>query len=480
MLKHFPLPCVIVDIETTGGNVTYDRITEIGIIEVTENGVSEWSTLINPRTKIPETIQRLTGITNAMVESAPYFEQVAKDIILKLQGKLFIAHNVRFDYGFIRNEFARLAYTYKSKLMCTVKLSRFLYSEADGHSLEKIIKRHQIMVSDRHRALADAKATYSFMKIAEEEHGQEKIKAAIAHQYRKESIPSGFDASLIQDLPNSPGVYYFWGENKQLLYIGKSISIRKRVLSHFTSDHKSSKEMKICQQTRHITFEKTAGELTALILESKKVKELSPIYNRKLRRISTFYSIHLQELEGGLLTPQIRPVAEMPRAAKTNARSTSLSTTHQKWYGLFPSNKKAKDSLEFISNEHQLCYQVIGLEKQSQRACTSHQLKKCQGYCVGKQTALVHNVKLLQALSTLALKTWPYQGPVALIEKCQHSEREMHLLVDNWCILGLADSAEDYAHILNTTAAPEIDKDIYKYLVKAIYGKGLSVKLLPL
>jgi DNA polymerase-3 subunit epsilon len=472
MLKYFPLPCVIVDIETTGGNVTYDRITEIGIIEVTEDGITEWSTLINPRTKIPATIQRLTGITNAMVEQAPYFEQVAKEIILKLQGKIFIAHNVRFDYGFIRNEFARLAYTFKSKLMCTVKLSRFLYSECDGHSLEKIIRRHQIFVSERHRALADAKATYSFMKIAEEEHGQEKIKAAIAHQYRKESIPAGFDSGLLADLPNSPGVYYFWGENNALLYVGKSINIRKRVLSHFTADHKSSKEMKICQQTRHITFDKTTGELTALILESQKIKELSPIYNRKLRRISHFYSIHLQESPEGLLTPQIISVSQMPFVNQTQKQNAQ-----PKWYGLFPSQKKARDSLEFISNEHKLCYQATGLEQQSQRACSSHQLKKCAGYCVGKQTALVHNVQLIQGLSSLALKTWPYQGPVALIEKCQRSERELHLLVDNWCILGLAESAEDYGRILNSTFTSEIDKDIYKYLVKAIYGKNSSVTL---
>jgi DNA polymerase-3 subunit epsilon len=141
MLKYIPLPCVIVDIETTGGNVTYDRITEIGIVEVTKNGVTEWSTLINPRVPIPKGIQQITGITNEMVADAPYFEQVAREILLRLQDKLFIAHNVRFDYGFIRNEFARLAYTFKAKLMCTVRLSRFLYADRDGHSLETQ-KRH--------------------------------------------------------------------------------------------------------------------------------------------------------------------------------------------------------------------------------------------------------------------------------------------------------------------------------------------------
>ena len=458
MLKYIPVPCVIVDIETTGGNVTYDRITEIGIVEVTEDGVTEWSTLINPRVPIPKGIQQITGITNEMVADAPYFEQVAKEILLRLQGKLFIAHNVRFDYGFIRNEFARLAYTFKAKLLCTVRLSRFLYADRDGHSLEKIIARHQIFVTHRHRALDDAKATYKFMTIAEEEKGEELVRAAVKHQYRKESIPAGFDASIIDGLPNTPGVYYFWGENKELLYVGKSISIRKRVLSHFTADHKSSREMKICQQTRNITFDKTAGELSALILESKKVKELQPLYNRRLRRVTNFYSICLAEGKEGVLTPQIFSVSEMPNST-------------QKLYGLFPSVKKAKEAIQSISDEHSLCYQVCGLENPSSRACSSHQLKKCKGYCVGKQPALIHNVKMLQGFSALSLKTWPFDGPVALVEKTGEGESEHHLLINNWCILGVAESAEDYEEILKNNPTPQIDKDIYRYLVATIFAR---------
>ena len=464
MLKYFPIPCAIVDIETTGGNVTYDRITEIGIVEITEDGVTEWSSLINPRAYIPEGIQGLTGITNEMVSSAPYFEQVAKEILLRLQGKLFIAHNVRFDYGFIRNEFARLAYSFKAKLMCTVKLSRFLYADRDGHSLEKIIARHQIFVTHRHRALDDARATYKFMQIAEEEKGEEQVRAAIQHQYRKESMPAGFDPRLIDDLPSAPGVYYFWGENKELLYVGKSINIRKRVLSHFTADHKSSREMKICQQTRNITFDQTPGELSALILESKKVKELRPIFNRKLRRVSTFYSIHLTEGDEGILMPKIISVAEMPQS-------------RNKLYGLFTSNKKAKEAIQSLSDEHGLCYRVSGLENPGNRACSSHQLKKCKGYCVGKQHPLQHNVKMLEALANLALKAWPYPGPVALIENNHYGEKEHHLIIDNWCILGMAESSEEHIEILNNHPTPQIDRDIYRYLVSAIFSKETKIKV---
>lgn len=467
MFDHFPIPCAIVDLETTGCNVTYDRIIEVGIVEVTEDGVSEWSTLVNPRVRISESIQRVTGISNEMVESAPYFEQVAKEILLRLQGKLFIAHNVRFDYGFIRNEYARLAYSFKAKLMCTVKLSRYLYPEYEGHSLEKIIHRFNIKVADRHRALEDAKATYKFMVIAETAHDKEKIEAAVKHQYRKESIPAGFDAGLLEGLPSSPGVYYFWGDGKQLLYVGKSINIRKRVLSHFTADHKSSREMKICQQTRNITFDTTAGELSALILGSKKVKELRPLYNRKLRRVSTFYSIYLEEQTDGLLTPKIVPVSEMP-----NSRT--------KMYGLFPSIKKAKAVVQALSDTHGLCYQACGLEQSSNRACSSHQLKKCGGYCVGKMSPLVHNVKVIQGFSSVALKTWPYKGPVAIIEDSKSDMPNRYLVVDNWCLLGETDDLSEFATAARTDLTPEIDRDIYRYLIAAISASNSSVRIVAL
>ncbi len=466
MLQHYPIPCAIVDIETTGGNVTYDRITEIAIIEVTKDGVTEWSTLINPRVHIPKSIQSLTGITDEMVATAPYFEQVAKEILLRLQGKLFIAHNVRFDYGFIRNEYARLAYSFKAKLLCTVKLSRFLYADRAGHSLEKIIARHQIYVAARHRALDDARATYKFMSIAEEEKGEHQVKQAIQHQYRKESMPAHFDACLVDELPNHSGVYYFWGENRELLYIGKSINIRKRVLGHFTADHKSSREMKICQQTRNITFEKTPGELSALLLESKKVKELQPLYNRRLRRVSTFYSVCLVKQQDGLLNPNILPISELPQA-------------NQKRYGLFRSAKQAKEAIQGICDSHGLCYQACGLEPFSKRACSSHQLKKCRGYCAGKLPALQHNVKLLESLSSLALTSWPYPGPVALVEG-SGNDYYQYLLIDNWCVLATANSMEELLENARRKTQPEIDKDIYRYLRSAILTPSKTIKIFPL
>lgn len=466
MLKSIPLPAVLIDVETTGGNVTYDRITEIGIVEIYENEIREWSTLINPGMKIPIGIQRLTGITDAMVASAPRFEQVAKEILLRIKDKLFIAHNVRFDYGFVRNEFSRVAYAFKAPLMCTVKLSRALYADRSGHSLEKIIERHQIFVSSRHRALDDAKATYKFLEIAEEEHGIEKFRLAVKNQSRKESLPPWLPAELISGLPNVPGVYYFWGENNELLYIGKSVSIRKRVMSHFTSDHKASREMRICQQTRHITWDVTAGELSALILESQKIKELQPVFNRKLRRISSLYSILLEENEKGWLTPAIVYIEDIINSAK-------------RFYGLFPSEKKAKEAISSIGEAYKLCYHATGLEKISNRPCMGYQLKRCKGLCAGTQHYLEHNVKILQGFDEFALKTWPYKGAIALVETHQNKDQTrecQHLIINNWCVLGVASSVDGYDDILsgaaNGSLKPGLDKDIYRYLVGALFAKS--------
>ncbi|HWV16930.1 MAG TPA: exonuclease domain-containing protein [Cellvibrio sp.] len=467
MLKSIPLPAVLIDVETTGGNVTFDRVTEIGIVEIYENEVREWSTLINPGIRIPLGIQQLTGITDAMVASAPRFEQVAKEILQRIKGKLFIAHNVRFDYGFIRNEFARLAYAFKAPLMCTVKLSRALYADRSGHSLEKIIARHQIFVSNRHRALDDAKATYKFMEIAEQEHGIESFRLAVKNQYRKQSLPAYLDSAVIAKLPNQPGVYYFWGENKELLYIGKSIDIRKRVLSHFTSDHKASKEMRICQQTRDITWDTTAGELSALILESQKIKQLQPLLNRRLRRTSQLHTILLQENKMGWLTPEIAPIE-------------SSAHTQQKLYGLFPSIKKAKDAIKLISDEYKLCYCACGLEPITTRPCLRYQLKKCSGLCAGTEHYLNHNIQMLQGFAELALKSWPYKGPVALIETHADQESTQHLIINNWCVLGVTSSEWGYQDIINGVMKPSLDRDIYKYLVNAIFGKSSRLKIYPI
>lgn len=229
------------DIETTGGNHSHDRITEIGIrFWRAGEVVDEWQTLINPQTRISPFIQSLTGISNAMVADAPVFADIANELEEQLKDTIFVAHNARFDYGFIKAEFRRLGSLFSAKVLCTVKLSRKLYPGFRRHNMDALIERHGLGQVQRHRALGDVSAMLAFFEHALAEKGGETMDAAIAELLQRPSIPSHLPVDVLQDLPSGPGVYRFYGENDVLLYVGKSTNIAQRVASHFSGDHSSS------------------------------------------------------------------------------------------------------------------------------------------------------------------------------------------------------------------------------------------------
>jgi DNA polymerase-3 subunit epsilon len=275
-------PFAIIDVETTGVNPLLDRIIEIAVIRTDREG--EFSSLVNPVRRLPPFITGLTGISDDDLVDAPRFEEIAPEIADLLEGAVFVAHNARFDYGFVRNEFKRLGVSLAVPTLCTVRLSRKLYPKQRKHSLESIIERHAIAVEQRHRALDDARAVKAFLAIAREERGDACYDAALAKLLKMPSLPAGIADEMVRDLPEAPGVYLFYGERGEVLYVGKSINIRDRVLSHFAGDHGSSKEMALCRRVTSVEARRTVGELSALLLESELVRELSPIYNRRLRK----------------------------------------------------------------------------------------------------------------------------------------------------------------------------------------------------
>ncbi|MFY8044889.1 MAG: exonuclease domain-containing protein, partial [Rhodoferax sp.] len=227
------LPCfVMLDLETTGGSAVHDRITEIAAVRV-EGGVevARWSTLVNPETSIPPFIQNLTGITNAMVEDAPTFAQVAPRLLEILDGAVFVAHNVRFDHGFVVNELARLEKPLKIKTLCTVRLSRKLYPQHKGHGLDAIMQRHGLHTVARHRAMGDVDVVLQWLQLAQAELGTEVLqREASALLQGSASLPPLLETP-VEDIPDTPGVYLFYGEGSIPLYVGKSVNIRTRVLS---------------------------------------------------------------------------------------------------------------------------------------------------------------------------------------------------------------------------------------------------------
>ncbi|MGH8703146.1 MAG: exonuclease domain-containing protein, partial [Burkholderiales bacterium] len=286
-------PLIILDVETTGANPVYDRITEVGLIDVERGGrVAEWSTLVNPGTRIPPAIQSLTGITDEMVALAPSFEEIAPRLLARLEGKLLVAHNARFDYGFLRNEFRRAGLRYSSRVLCTVKLSRRLFPRDARHNLDALMARHDLACEARHRALGDARAVWLLLDRWRREVPPEAVAAAVDALVRAPAVPAGLAEGALDGIPEAPGVYLFHGENDVVLYVGKSINLRSRVLAHFAGDHREARDMKIAQQVQRVDWIETAGELGALIEEARLVKSLAPVYNRRLRRATELCAWH--------------------------------------------------------------------------------------------------------------------------------------------------------------------------------------------
>lgn len=448
-------PLAIVDLETTGGRPGSDRITEVAIITVDADGVRRWSTLVNPGCHIPVFITRLTGISPDMVADAPAFAEIADEVWRRLEGHLFIAHNARFDYGFLKAEFERLGRPFQLRSLCTVRVARALAPEAPRHSLDAVMARYGLSAQQRHRALDDAQVVLDFLLRARAAHGDEALAAAAGEVRKRPSLPPYLDEALVETLPTGPGVYFFHGE-AGLLYVGKARNIRQRVLSHFSADATGAKAVRLSQQVRRITWEETAGELGALLREAQRVKQLQPLHNRQLRRQGALLSISLREDARGLL----QPVPVQGDALVAGGRL----------HGLFPSRAAITRLLRELAAREGLCDYALGLARPAPRPCPSRQLKRCHGLCEGVDTPVKHNLRLLQALGAHALKAWPYAGPVVYVEPgVRAGEGEWHLL-DNWCWLGSARDEAELAGLLaaRDEATPVLDRDTYRLLVSAV------------
>lgn len=468
MAKHEKL--IFIDLETTGANPIVDRITEIGIVEVQGDQVSRWSTLVNPEVPIPPFIQNLTGITNGMVASAPVFADLADELLERLHGGLFIAHNARFDYGFLRNAFKALGVSLRADVLCTVKLSRKLFPEEAKHNLDILIQRHELKVEgDRHRALADADLLWQLWSKLKSEIAPETFAQTLAQLLQRPSTPSHLNADVLDDIPDAPGVYLFYGENNALLYVGKSVHLRQRVLSHFNGDHRLFQDMRMSQQIHRLEWRETAGELGALLLEAQLIKDLQPIHNRALRRQRDLCAWQLSPQEDGTTLPQLVNAGDVDFGAAEGL------------YGLFSSRKKAESSLREIAETHELCLALLGLEKgHPGKPCFAHQLRRCRGACCGKEAKALHQARLEAALAGLKLATWPYKGAVALIEKGAGGKQEEAHVVHNWCYLGSARAESDVWSLLERSPArPAFDIDTYKILIRALAKKQVKVRPLP-
>lgn len=462
------LPAItFLDLETTGATPLRDRITEIALVRF-EHGVevARWQTLVNPQMPISAFIQNLTGIDNNMVANAPTFVEVAPILLDYLEGAVLSAHNVRFDYGFIKAEFKRMGITLRQKVLCTVKLSRLLYPQCHSHGLDAIMQRHGITSLARHRAMGDVEVVLAFLQKARQELGDVTISKAVTSLMSLPSVPTHLDARLLDEMPEAPGVYLFYGENSLPLYIGKSVNLRARVLSHFSSDHVSIKEMRITQEIKHVDWIPTAGDFSALLLESQLVKLRQPLYNRQLRAEKQLCSWQLHS-----------DIKTKPWLSLVNERDIDPSQLAN-LYGTFKTKRQAIETLRKIAEANQLCPRYLGLEPWSTGPCFAYQIKRCKGVCCGTETPEIHYLRVQQALVVHKLKTWPYPGKIG-IEECS-DENNLHQIhvFEHWVYLGVANDDDELATLCEQDALLKFDLDTYKLLLKILAQKKTRVRSL--
>jgi DNA polymerase-3 subunit epsilon len=419
-----PYRFAFVDLETCGVSPADDRITEVAVIQVDgDRLVEEWSTLVDPGRPIPPEIQALTGITHAMVRDAPAFESILPEVARRLEGRVLVAHNARFDYGFLKAAFRRAGERLCVEVLCTVRLSRALFPQHGSHRLDALIERHQLPSADRHRALGDARAIRAFLSTLARDPGPVLLGDAIRTLLRRPATPPHLPPEALERLPESPGVYTFTGVTGQPLYVGKARNLRERVRAHFHADSRNANDARLVAEVHGLQLETTAGELGALILEMQRVKSCAPLHNVALRRRSTV--CFLQPDAPGR-TPRLVRLAELPPGGPSGDAGL---------YGPFGSRASARSALHALGRAHRLCDRALGLWARD-GPCFSRQVRRCAGLCTGDEDPQTHHVRLLEALEPSRFPRWPFDGAVVLAECDPDGGPGERLTFDRWCAIG--------------------------------------------
>lgn len=456
----------IIDIETTGGSASRSKITEIAIVlHDGQKVLDTYETLINPEAPIPYNITRLTGISQEMVKDAPKFYEVAKKIVEMTEGAIFVAHNVRFDYSFVVEEFRNLGFTYTRKQLCTVRLARKAFPGLRSYSLENLIKHFGIKVKDRHRAMADTMATVElFEKIMGIDQSDEEVKEMVNLGMKEALLPKNLSLEKIHALPESCGVYYFHDVFGDVVYVGKSINIKKRVAQHFSK--KSDKASKLQKYVHDITFELTGSELIALLFESYEIKRIRPFINRAQRMRDFPVVIYSYENEDGYLCLDI----EKPTAKRRKVLNVIAE---------FPSLKRAKGRMINVVRNYALCPIFCGLEN-SAGPCFDYHLQKCYGGCAGFESAEDYNERVTEAIERISTI---FEEDFFLIDKGRTADENTVVLVEDGEYVGfgyanleeISGGVDELREVIKSYPSnPEVKKIIMRFLSDN-EGKGVRV-----
>ena len=442
----------VVDIETTGNGYKGQKITEISIfIFDGKKIIDEFTSLVNPEQKIPYFITNLTGITEAMVRTAPKFYEIAKKVAEITKDTVFVAHNVNFDYNIIRDEFKSLGFDFKRKKLCTVRLSRKIIPGLASYSLGNICSAEGIEIAARHRAKGDAEATVELFRRLIKRDQKFTINSFLNAKSREATLPPLLDKQVVDRLPERHGVYYFKNAQKEVIYVGKANNIKQRVISHFYD--KKKKERTMCLETADISYTETGSELIALLHESSEIKYLYPKFNRAQRKAGEAVGLFFYEDQKGILHLAFNRLKLTPNPI-------------MKFYSM----AACRSTLEKICSAFELCPKYCHLQT-NVNACFHYQLQQCRGICSEKETIESYNKRVHKAIKSLGLQT----DNLVITENGRNDKELGFVLILNGIYQGFGyvdkklefNSLEDYlAHINPQKDNRDVQRILKSYLSK--------------
>ena len=397
----------ILDIETTGGQFNEEGITEIAIYKFDGHEiVDQFISLVNPEKPIQPFVVKLTGINNAMLRSAPKFYEIAKRIIEITEDCIVVAHNASFDYRILRTEFTRLGYDYIKPTLCTVELSQKLIPGQASYSLGKLVRALGIPVTDRHRASGDAMATVKLFKmILAKDKEKEILISSIKAEIKSGLTPKLLD--IVESLPTRTGIYYIHNEKGDLIYIGKSRNIKKRINQHFTGT--SGKSKKIQREVFAVTYEETGSDLIALLKESEEIKINKPIYNRAQRKTLFQWALYQEKDADGYLALKVK---------KADGRKKEITS--------FTSMQEGKNLLLKITEKNHLCQKINGLYE-TKNGCFQYKIKECNGACLGKETPELYNERVEEFMQEMKFEN----DNMLIVDRGRTLDERSAILIEN-------------------------------------------------
>jgi DNA polymerase III subunit epsilon len=443
-------PLAFVDIETSGlgpKGPNGDRITEIGVVTVDDGRATEWTTFLNPGMQFGASARELKGIADDEVVDAPRFADIARDLEARLKGRLFIAHNARFDFSFVRAEFERAGIFFLPQVLCTVMLSRKLYSSSSAHDLDTVMRRHGLQTDQRHRALPDARLLWQFWQVLQKEHPPEHLSKIIEGLLAGPVLPAHLDAQLVERLPELPGVYVLRGEGDNdgdaVLQVGKAANLKLHLTNYFRLDRISGKAAGISQQVRNITWRATLGAIGAQLLFKSIANTISP--KSKMRVAANLCSWQL--------SPDAYPCLQLVAVSE-------LKAGNDETHGLFDSEKKAHNALLRLATQHQLCHALLGIREAPGLTCAGCAFDvMCR--CGPHTSRLRHFTQAVAALRPLRVAPWPYHGAIGVRERA-----DLHVL-DNWRYLGTGQTEHEVRQIMRGRQG-EFDQDTFEFLLRTL------------